>query len=248
MPNVRAIEMFSLRNHGPRSFGLRTCALPNSAVSTPALYPCSWAIVSTGVWLNFAGSHQRSTSGLKRVSARRSAPARVVEHREAIVAAEERQTVPGGHRQRVTRGIRVDAGDPPAARDDREHALLEKRLAGTERQLVAVVQLDLVRLVEGRQAHVGVSIEVIHRAAVAGVGAIRSQRLRLREHIGGEEGQARGIPLLSPEDERVIVRSSAAVAAVGAGIDVEVLRDRDAAPAAPTASPGMTRYGYGIPA
>ena len=118
----------------------------------------------------------------------------------------------------------MDAGDAPAARDDRQHSLLEKRLARTERQLVAVVQLDVVRLVEGRQAHVRVSIEVIHRAAVAGVGAIRSQRLRLREHIGGQEGQARGIPLLPPEDERVIVRSSAAIAAVAAGIDVEVLR------------------------
>src|SRR5688572_5234780 len=55
--------MFSLRNHGPRSFGLRTFALPNSAVSTPALYPWSCATVSTGVRLNSVGSHQRSTSG-----------------------------------------------------------------------------------------------------------------------------------------------------------------------------------------
>src|SRR5687768_8905217 len=72
-PNVRAIEMFSLRNHGPRSLGLRTFALPNSAISTPALYPCSCATVSTGVRLNSVESHQRSTSGSKlspRVGAR----------------------------------------------------------------------------------------------------------------------------------------------------------------------------------
>ena len=79
-------------------------------------------------------------------------------------------------------------------------------------------------LIEGRQALFGVSIVVIHRAAVAGVGAIRSQRHRLREHVRGEEGEARGVPLLSSKDERVIARSAAAVAAVSAGIDVEVLR------------------------
>ena len=37
MPNVRATEMFSFRNQGPRAFGLRTVALPNSARSTPPL-------------------------------------------------------------------------------------------------------------------------------------------------------------------------------------------------------------------
>ena len=37
MPKVRASEMFSLRNQGPRAFGLRTVALPKSARSTPPL-------------------------------------------------------------------------------------------------------------------------------------------------------------------------------------------------------------------
>ena len=118
----------------------------------------------------------------------------------------------------------MDPRHAPATHDIRRQSIAQKRLVGTERQLVAVVQLDCVGLIECRQALFHFSIVVIDRAAIARVGAIGAQRHRLREHVRGEEGEPRVVSLLSLKDERVIARSAAAVAAVSAGIDVEVLR------------------------
>ena len=105
-------------------------------------------------------------------------------------------------------------------------AVLQKWLVRPERQLVAVVQLDHVRLVEGGQALLQVAVEVVHRAPVAGVRAIRPQRERLREHVRSQERQARPVTLLAFQHERVVARSSAPIAAIGARVDVEVLRKR----------------------
>ena len=69
------------------------------------------------------------------------------------------RAVPGSDRQvGKPEAYEWTPDDAPATRDFRQQSLFQKRLVGAEGQLVAVVQLDGVRLIEGRQALVGVSI------------------------------------------------------------------------------------------
>src|SRR6187200_936246 len=87
---------------------------------------------------------------IEAVAGRRRPPAVVVEDRDPVVAAVQGETVPREHHEWIPRRVGMHARNTPPAQDLRERASCQEWLAGTEWELIAVVQLDDVRLVERR--------------------------------------------------------------------------------------------------